>query len=110
MRGGNFVARWEVLDDLVVILRGLSVVSAFELNFSQIEAGIPGEVGAGIKLHVVLKFLRRQIHLAGVVVAQAVVVEHIRRRSLLLLLNRLSSLGRLRGLRRQRLLRSLQVF
>src|SRR5258708_25378924 len=109
MSGCDFVPAGEVLKDFVVVLSGLRVVACLELNFGEIEASVSGEVGVGIELEVVRKLLCGQIGLAGSVVAEAVVVEDVGRRGLLLLLRGLRHLGGLGGLGGYGLLRGLQV-
>jgi hypothetical protein len=80
--GSGFVSGGKILQDLVVALRGLLVVSLTELNFAEIEVAVPSEIGIGIELDVVGKFLSGEIVLVAVVIAYSVVVEDIRRRSL----------------------------
>src|SRR6202035_657424 len=81
LSGSGFVSGGKVLQNLVVALRGLLVVSLAELNFAEIEVAVPGEIGVGIELDVVGKFLGGEIVLVSVVIAQRVVVEDIGRRS-----------------------------
>src|ERR1700676_5611184 len=51
-----FASRGKVLQDLIVTLLRLLIVSLAELNFAQIEVAISGEIGVGIELDVVGKF------------------------------------------------------
>src|SRR5271155_1470064 len=82
LSGSSLVSGRKVLHNLVVALRGLFIISLAELNLAQIEVAIPGKIGVGIKLQVLGKFLRSQIVVAAVVIAQRVVIKHIGRGSL----------------------------
>src|SRR5258708_38599921 len=106
LRRRGFISRGKVLQNLIVALRRLLIVSLAKLNFAEIEIAVSGEIGVGIVLDIVGKFLRGEVVLVAIVVAQRVVVEHIRRRS-----RSRGLLLRLRCglLRRQALLRRLHV-
>ena len=91
-RRGCLVAVGKTLQNLVIALDRCLVIALPELNISQVEIGIAREISVRIELHVIRKFLRRQIIFSCLVVAQGIVIENIRRRSRSLLLLLLSLL------------------
>ena len=56
---GSFVAVWKRLQDFVVVLHRLGIIAASILHFGKIEIGVPGQIGVGIKLYIVRKFLTK---------------------------------------------------
>ena len=100
--GGGFIPAGKFLQDQVVVFLGFLIVPLPVGHLGQIEIAIARQVGVRISLYVLGKFLPCQIVVAGVVIAQGVVVEHVGGRRLGWL--------RLRRLGREVLLRRLHVF
>jgi hypothetical protein len=71
LSGSNLASGWKILQDLIVALRGLLIVSLTKLNFAEIEVAISGEIGVGVELDVIGKFLDGKVVLGAVVIAQA---------------------------------------
>src|SRR5205807_3594082 len=92
LRGSVLVASGVLIQYPVVILNGALKISRAIVNLPNIKLGVSGEIGIAVDLEILFELLQGQIVLSRVEVAQGVVVQHIRRRSLIL--RRLSIGGR----------------
>src|SRR5262249_49595743 len=82
--GGCLVSARKVLNNLVVVFGRLLEVPLLVLDLSEVEECVAGQIGIRIELYIIVEFLARDLHFSGVVVPQRIVVEHVRRRRLLL--------------------------
>src|SRR5208282_4479743 len=80
LSGSGLASGGKILQDLVIVLRGLLIIGLTKLNFAEIEVAISGQVRVGIELDVIGKLLNGEVVLGAVVIAQGVVVQHIWRR------------------------------